>query len=106
MPIRMKNKYRAAGPHGNWGPGVLVPEAYGAELVKLGYAEDDVEQAVAAEPEKAEAEPPDPPEIEDAEEREEWPQHAGGGWYLLPDGRRVRGRDEANEVMEAEFGGD
>ena len=27
------------------------------------------------------------------------PKHVGGGWYELPDGRRVRGKEQALQVM-------
>ena len=32
--------------------------------------------------------------------------HVGAGWYQLPDGTKVRGRDAAAEALEGVHGGD
>lgn len=34
-------------------------------------------------------------ENEEVEEKEEYPQHVGGGYYVLSNGERVRGKDDA-----------
>lgn len=51
-------------------------------------------------PTAAQTEPSAQPEISEyleaeAEEAEEYPQHAGAGWFVLSNGNKLRGRDEA-----------
>ena len=51
--------------------------------------------------------PKESPESESKDEQteNEYPKPLGGGYYLLPDGSKVRGKDEALKAM-TKFGGD
>ncbi len=67
-------------------------------LQDLGYLGDVIEEPPAEELPAEEA-----PEIVDvpAEEQPE-PRHVGGGWYELPDGTRVKGKEEALKALGGE----
>lgn len=66
-------------PYATEGPDAT--EERKAELVKKGYLAADGGQV-------------------DQTENETDPKHVGGGWYELPNGERVKGKDEAIAAMK------
>lgn len=70
--------------------------------------EGEAETQEPEEPEESEPEPePEPDDIKEPEPEPEpepvatEPQHLGGGYYLLLDGSKVKGKQAAIEAMEA-----
>ena len=49
-----------------------------------------------------EVQPPDEPEPDQPEPDEVDAFHVGAGWYQLPDGTKVRGKDAATEALNGE----
>lgn len=72
-------------PYATEGPDAT--EERKAELIEKGFLAAD--ENVAEDSEKNE---------EDGNESE--PKHVGGGWYELPNGERVKGKDEAIAAMK------
>lgn len=66
-------------PYATEGPD--ASEKRKAELVEKGYLADDDGQ-------------------DEQTDDESYPKHVGGGWYELPNGERVKGKDEAIAAMK------
>lgn len=66
-----------------------LPNASANHFIKRGVAKK------ISDDELAEIDSPD-----DGADPDEWPKHTGGGWYELPDGSRIRGKQAALDVYQ------
>ena len=88
--VKIRMKKNAANPAGNLTAGGVyeVDKHRADQYVKAGHAEY-IENAMKAKSRGSREEIP-----------KEMPKHVGGGWYELPNGERVKGKEEAHKAME------
>ena len=89
MKVKLMTNYASQFGAGTAGRIISLPEKQAVDLIKNGHA-------IAVRIPKVETADSKQPEKETAE----FPYHVGGGFYELPDGSRVRGREKAIEAME------
>lgn len=89
MKVRLMTNYASEFGAGTAGRIISLPNKQAIDLIKNGHA-------IAIRTPKVET--VDSKQLE--KETVEYPNHVGGGFYELPDGSRVRGRDKAIEAMD------
>ena len=87
--VKIRMRQTAANPAGNLDAGKVydLQKERAKQYVKHGYAEY-IENAMK------------PKSKNEKEIPKKMPKHVGGGWYELPNGERVQGKEEAINAMQ------